>query len=327
MVSNTFLYKQQLNNDTQTMKNTLNQLLMLNKTTKNTIMVINGTLNIHPNITENIVNEIINDIKRTNKETHLMYILKIIFYDYDYAFNLMECHYLKMMNILSIVFCVMVDCQSTQKYVWQQECLKRETRNAKMQEKCKDNQNNKNNRNNVNGALYFNQCVLKFDSINRLFNGSNINIQWINMFKINGNGATESVDVKLDRILSGDVEYIVVLKFLIPILAFRTTAHNYLFIARCELFLKLSLSFISLLLDYVTQLFIELLLIDTTVIITMIEMFFLYQLYALSVQMVETTDRIIPNVTTHNIVAEFFKYDAASINCVERGGDLEAGQK
>ena len=310
------------------MQNTLGQLLMLNKKTKNVINGDNGTLNAHHNIIENIMNEIINGIKRVNTENHLMYVLKIIFYDCNYGFNWMECHYFKMMNILSIVFCVMVDCELTQKCAWQKS-LKKEIKNAKMQEKCKDIQNNENNKNNVNGALYFNQRVLKYDSINRLLNALNIflinveycesdiistNVQWTNMFKTNVNDSTEGVDLKLDRILSGNADNIVVFEFLlIQTLAFRTEANNYLFIRSCK-------PFISLLLDYVTQLFIELLLIDTIVIIAIIEMLFSYQLYALSVQKV---DVII------NIVVEFFEYDTAvsivtTSNFDERKGDLEA---
>ena len=293
-----------------------------------------------------MVNEIINGINiQIHAGNYLMDVSKIKLYDGDYTFNWMEWYYFKMMNVLSIAFCVMVGCELTQKYVWQQECLKTETRNAQMQEKCKDNQNNKNNSNNVNGALYFNQCVVKYDSINRLFNGLNMfliranyitftvfytDVQWTNIFRINGIDAAECIDEKLDRISSEIANNIAVSKLLlISVLAFRITAHNYLFITRCELFLKLTLSFICLLLlDYVTQLFIKLLVIDTIVIVHIIEILCLHQLQALFVQIVDIVDRIIPNVT-HNIVIEFFEHDTAAPivttgNCVEREGDIAA---
>ena len=298
------------------MKNNLNQLLMVNKQMKNEINDDNGTLNIHHNIIENIVNEITNGIKHTNTGNHLMDVLKIIFYTLSW----MECYYFKMMNVLSIVFCVMMGCELTQKYVWQEECSQRETRNAKMQEKCKDNQNNANYRNNVKSAMYFNQCVLKYDSINTLFNGLNIflislecfksdiistNVQWSNIFRINRDDAAECVDVNLDRILSGNTDVVVLKLLSIQVLAFRTTASKYLFMTKCESFFELSLLFIPLLLlNYLTQLFIELLLIGTIVIIPVIEkIWFLYPPYALSVQIVDIIDRIISDVT-HNIMVE-----------------------
>ena len=152
-----------------------------------------------------------NKIKHKKEENNFMNVLRIMYYDSDRK----QWFYFKRLIALPIIFCDIVYFDMKQRYVWQKQCVKVKTKN-KLQEKRKDNENNRKEKKNRNGASYFNQCVLKYKNINAILNDFNtflgkvecyqsddINMiaKYTNIFKINLNDETQSVD--LDLILNG----------------------------------------------------------------------------------------------------------------------------
>ena len=160
-----------------------------------------------------------NKIKHKNEENNFMNVLKIMYYDSDCK----QWFYFKSLNTLSIIFCDIVYFDMKQLDVWQKQCVKAKTKN-KLQEKRKDTENNRKEQKNRNGASYFNQCVLKYNRINAILNGFNtflgkvecyesddINMiaKYKNIFKINLNDETQSIDLILNRIIIGHTDNIV----------------------------------------------------------------------------------------------------------------------
>ena len=131
-------------------------------------------------------------------------------------------------NIDCSINCKEHYCYKVAHFESTQECVNIELGKKKMQKQCKDNENNRNNANDKK-IHYFNQCALKSNNINTLFNGLNILLINVEYYKSDINNTNifniDAMDAKLSGILNMNPDNSVVLNFfsLLQILAFIKT--------------------------------------------------------------------------------------------------------
>ena len=172
------------------------------------------------------MNEICNgNIKHMNlKKEH------IILSNVDCSFNLMDCYCNTIMNILSILYCIVVYFEFRQACVWQKDSVQIELKN-KMQQKCKDNKNNRKNRNDKNGVLLFN-CIINVFLI--IVEYHKCDIFNTNIGKLDENDGSQCLIVKkLNGILIKNAQYIDCIKIFVDrIVVHRQDSTYFTFITR-----------------------------------------------------------------------------------------------